>query len=199
MRCGGRVAARLEPLERQREVRAALGRHERVDLVDDDRVDRAQRLARVRRQQQIERLRRGDQDVGRLALEARALGCRRVAGADGDRRRRRSASPRAVGDPRDAGERRAQVALDVDRERLERRDVEHAAALVLAAAPARTSADRGTRGTRSASCRCRSARGSASSRRARSPASRAPAAESARRTPPRTIARAPDERARADQ
>ena len=40
----------------------------------------AQRLARVRRQQQVERLGRRDQDVGRLALEARALGrpaCRR--------------------------------------------------------------------------------------------------------------------------
>ena len=100
----GRCAAagvaqmRLEPLERERQVRAALGRHQRVDLVDDDRLDRAQRLARVRGQQQVERLRRGDQDVGRLALKARALGLRRVAGADGDgrgderRRRGRSAA-----------------------------------------------------------------------------------------------------------
>ncbi len=39
------------------------------------------------------------------------------------------AAPR--GDARDAGERRAQVALDVDREGLERRDVEDAAALRL--------------------------------------------------------------------
>ncbi len=36
----------LEPLERQREVRAALRRGEGVDLVDDDRVDAAQRVAR---------------------------------------------------------------------------------------------------------------------------------------------------------
>ena len=44
----------------------------------------AQRLARVRGQQQVERLRRGDEDVGRLALEARALGwpaCRRCGSA----------------------------------------------------------------------------------------------------------------------
>ena len=126
MRCSGRRGERLEPLERQREVRAALGRDERVDLVDDHGVDRAQRLARVRGEQQVERLGRRDQDVGRLALEPRALGGRRVAGADGDRghvkRRRRGARP--VGD---AGERRAQVALDVDRQRLERRDVEDAA------------------------------------------------------------------------
>ena len=87
----------LEPFERQRQVGAALGRHQRVDLVDDHRVDRAQRFARVRGQQQIERLGRGDQDVGRLALEAGALGRRRVAGADGNRRdvvRRRRAPPR---------------------------------------------------------------------------------------------------------
>ena len=123
-----RLHSALEPLERQREVRAALGRHQRVNLVDDDRVDRAQRLARVRGQQQIQRLRRRDQDVGGLALEARALGLRRVAGADGDCRRDVNvAAP--VCDLGDAGQRRAQVALDVDRERLERRHVEHAAAL----------------------------------------------------------------------
>ena len=90
----------------------------------------AQRLARVRRQQQVERLRRRDEDVGRLALEPRALGLRRVAGADRDRRRDVGVAA-AVGDLGDAGERRAQVALDVDRERLERRDVEHAAAAAL--------------------------------------------------------------------
>ena len=88
MRCGGPAAQRArQPLERQREVRAALGRHERVNLVDDDGVDRAERLARVRRQQQIQRLGRRDQDVGRLALKPRALGLRRVAGANRDRRR----------------------------------------------------------------------------------------------------------------
>ena len=37
------VAQRLEPLEREREVRAALVARDRVDLVDDDRLDRAQR------------------------------------------------------------------------------------------------------------------------------------------------------------
>ena len=41
MRCSGAAAGeRFEPLERQREVRAALGRHQRVDLVDDHRIDR---------------------------------------------------------------------------------------------------------------------------------------------------------------
>jgi hypothetical protein len=59
----------------------------------------------------------------------RARSARRVAGADRDRRRDGTASPRAAATVGDAGERRAQVALDVDRQRLERRDVEHAAAL----------------------------------------------------------------------
>ena len=37
----------LEPFEREREVRAALGGRERVDLVDDHEAHRAQRLARL--------------------------------------------------------------------------------------------------------------------------------------------------------
>ena len=36
-----RIAECFEPFERQRQVRAALAGNERVDLVDDDRVDRA--------------------------------------------------------------------------------------------------------------------------------------------------------------
>ena len=51
MRCGSALPERRhqvrEPLEREREVDAALGRRERVDLVDDDGVDRAQALARA--------------------------------------------------------------------------------------------------------------------------------------------------------
>ena len=117
---------------------------------------RSQRLARVRGQEQVERLGRGDEDVGRLALKARPFGGRRIAGADGNRRGQEGVAAR-LRNPGDAGERRAQVALDVDRERLERRHIEHPAAALLWAAPARTSADPGTTGTRSASCRCRSA------------------------------------------
>ena len=117
----------LEPFQRQCEMRAALGRHERVDLVDDHRVDGTQRFARVRGQQQVDRLGRGDQDVGGIALKTRALDRGRVSGAYGDRRHTVgiAARGRAVGD---AGERGAEVALDVDGERLQRRKVEHAAA-----------------------------------------------------------------------
>ena len=62
IRCSGvRVAAgaaeRLEALEAQREVRAALRAGDRVDLVDDHVLDAAQDLAGRARQQQVERSR----------------------------------------------------------------------------------------------------------------------------------------------
>ena len=81
MRCGGPVGDRLEPLERQHQVRAALGGRERVDLVDDYRLDAAQDLARLRREHQVERLGCRDQDVGRRARELLAILGGRVAGA----------------------------------------------------------------------------------------------------------------------
>ena len=46
MRCGGRVGDLLEPFERQRQVGAALGGGQGVDLVDDDGLDADERLAR---------------------------------------------------------------------------------------------------------------------------------------------------------
>ncbi len=126
----GHAGDRLQPLERQGEMGAALGRHHRVDLVDDDRVDVAQHVARIRRQQQVQRLGRGDQDVGRVPREAGTFGRRRVARPDGHLRQvvRDALLSREAADAR---ERRAQVALDVDGQRLQRRDVEDAAPLLL--------------------------------------------------------------------
>ena len=121
------LGQRLEALHRQRQVGAALGRHQRVDLVDDQRVEAAERLAGVRGQQQVERLRRRDDDVGRLADEAGALAGRRVAGADQDAGHADRLAPARRG-LRDAGDRRPQVALDVDGQRLERGDVDDPAA-----------------------------------------------------------------------
>ena len=90
---------------------------------------RAQDLARVRRRQDQEQaLRRRDQDVGRPAQHRLPLDRRRVAGADGDGDLGpRQAEP--VGRGADAGERPAQVALDVVVQGLQRGDVEqpHAA------------------------------------------------------------------------
>ena len=138
----GRAAEqRVEPLEGERQVGAALGGGDRVHLVDDHRLDAAQRLPRGRGEQQEERLGRGDQDVRRGAGEQPPLVGRGVAGAhaDGDLRRR-DAEP-AGGLP-DAGQRRPQVALDVDGERLERADVEHPAAALRASAGAGSRASR---------------------------------------------------------
>ncbi len=55
-----------QPLNAQRQVRAAPVVGQRVDLVDDQRARRAQQVAAaVRGEQQVKRLGRGDQDVGR--------------------------------------------------------------------------------------------------------------------------------------
>ena len=108
----------LEPLERQREVRAALRPGDSVHLVEDHRLDAAQRLARLRGEQQEERLRGGDEDVGRSPQHAAALLGGRVAGAHAD------------GELRvEPGQRAAEIPLDVVVERLERRDVEQAQSL----------------------------------------------------------------------
>jgi hypothetical protein len=124
------VGDRLEALERQRQVRAALRGRQRVDLVDDDRFDAAQHFACLRREHQVERLGGGDQDVGRRARDVLALFGRRVARAHRDGRwRELGAEP--FGRQRDAGDRGSQVLLDVDRERAQRGDVEHAAPLRL--------------------------------------------------------------------
>ena len=107
----------IEPLQREREVDAALRACDGVDLVEDHGLDPAQRLAGLRGQHQEERLRRRDQDVGRLLDQLTPLLLGRVAGANADAE---------VG--LDPGERPAQVPLDVVVERLQRRDVEQAEA-----------------------------------------------------------------------
>ena len=121
-------------------MRAAFGRHEGMDFVDDDGVDRSKGFAGVGREEKVERFRCRDQDVGRLALEPRSFSGRRVARPNGDDGYLVPVASRhgAMGD---AGERGAQVALDVDGERFERRNVDDPATLASALAPVRTSAD----------------------------------------------------------
>src|SRR6266540_912447 len=87
-------------------------------LVEDQRADTLQILARARGEQQIQRLGGRDQDVGRVPKHRGALLLRRVAGAH--------AEPEVGLQP---GERAAQVALDVVVQRLEGRDVDQAQAL----------------------------------------------------------------------
>ncbi len=160
MRCGSPSARSLEALEAQREVRAALGGGHGVHLVDDDVLHAAQDLARLAGEQQVQRLGRRDQDVGRRArqLAARfAAGCRRCA-------RRPSTSgtsiPSCSRRAANADQRRPEVALDVVGERLERADVQHAHRSSPPVA-ARSSGDRGTTGRPPGSCPSPSARGSA--------------------------------------
>jgi hypothetical protein len=106
-----------EPLEREREVRAALPRGQGVDLVDDDRLDPGQHLARGRGEDQVERLGRGNQDVGRAAAHRGPLALGRVAAPHRDLHLARGL---------DAVERRAQVSLDVVVQGLQRAHVEDA-------------------------------------------------------------------------
>ena len=105
----------VKPLDREREVRPALRPGNRVDLVEDQRPGRPQHLAALRGEQQVERLRGRDQDVGRLAEHRRALLLRGVAGPHGDCQLRL-----------EPGERSAQVPLDVVVQRLQGRDVQEA-------------------------------------------------------------------------
>ena len=87
------------------------------------RIDALERAEQERRvgggEQQRELLGRGEQDVGRIAALALALRDRRVAGAglDADRQPH-------------LGDRPLEIARDVDRERLQRRDVERVQAAV---------------------------------------------------------------------
>ena len=84
-----------------------------VDLVDDHPLGAGEHLPGLRGEDEVQRLGRRDEHVGRLASHGRALALGRVAGADGD-----------VDVGADALQRSAEVALDVVGERLERRDVD---------------------------------------------------------------------------
>src|SRR6185437_12653938 len=108
----------VETLDRERQVGAALRAGDSVHLVEDQSVDAAEDLARLRREHQEERFGGRDQDVWRVAEHPLPFLLWRVAGADRDGQLRLQ-----------AGQRPAQVALDVVVERLQRRDVEESQAL----------------------------------------------------------------------
>ena len=76
------AAQRRQPLEREREMGAALVRRDGMDFVDDDRAGARQHGAPgFRAEQNVERLRRRHQDMRRAPAHLVALGRRRVAGA----------------------------------------------------------------------------------------------------------------------
>ena len=150
----GREAA--QPRQAERQQMAALGGDQRMQLVEDDVAQVREEARGVRRgDQQRQLLGRGQQDVGRLSFWRWRLCARRVAGARLDRDRQAHLVDRL-----------AEVALDVDGQRLQRRDVERVDAACaspgLRLRPRRR--DRSaSAGSRPASCRRRSARSAAPS------------------------------------
>src|SRR6266540_3457337 len=117
------VAQRLEPFECEREVGAALVAGDGVDLVDDHRLGRPQRLAPARaRDEEIQRLGCRDHETWRTPHHGRALCARRVARAYGDADVGR-VEAKLGGDLCDLGQRLLEVLDDVDGERLQWRDV----------------------------------------------------------------------------
>ena len=146
-------------------------------------LDAAQRSRAPASQQQVERLGRGDQDVGRVAAKRAPLVGRRVAGADGDaapraaRRRALGRAARCRPAARAGCARRRRPAPSAARRRA------RGSRALRRRARLGTSAGRGTRGTRRASCRCRWAQDQRVLARRRWPASPGPGRASARRTP----------------
>ncbi len=116
----------VEPLQGEREVDASFGGGDRVHLVDDDRLDPAQRVTCPAGEQQVERLGGGDQDVGGIGGEAAAVLRGGVAGPDGHGDLG-DGQAHAPGGLLEARERGSEVALDVDRQRLQRRHIDDAA------------------------------------------------------------------------
>ena len=77
-----RIAKGVEPLQRERQVRAALVPRHGVNLVHDDGARALQHFsAALGRQEDVERLGRGDEDVGAFFEHEPALARRRVARA----------------------------------------------------------------------------------------------------------------------
>ena len=119
------AAQRRQPLERERKMGAAFVRRDGMDFVDDDRAGARQHGAPgFRAEQDVERLRRRHKDMRRAPAHLVALGRRRVAGAhpgaDFDVRKPALTQPLA-----DARQRRLEIAVDVVRQRLERRDIDN--------------------------------------------------------------------------
>ncbi len=109
-----------QPFQGQREMGSALVPGDGVDLVHNDCAGGAEHCARpLGRQQQVERLRRGDQEVGRPLQHRGPLSRRGVPGPDRDPDRRRGQA-KLGGHRGNLGQRTLQVLPDVHRERFQR-------------------------------------------------------------------------------
>jgi hypothetical protein len=120
----------VEPLEAEEEVGAALRARDGVHLVDDHGLHAREGLSGARGEHEVERLGRGDEDVRRAGEQAAPFRGRGVPAAHAHADVRNVQAELGRGGL-DAGEREAQVALDVRAERLERGDVEDARAALL--------------------------------------------------------------------
>ena len=120
----------LQPFEREREVSAAFGGREGMDLVDDHGLDADERGRRRRREHQVQALGRGDQQIRRTADQLLAFLGAGVTGAQTDDRLH-VGHPDALSGQFDPLQWRPQVLLDIEREGAQRRDVEHSGAVFL--------------------------------------------------------------------
>ena len=114
----------LQTLQRQCQMGAALGAGHGMDFVDHHKFHRGQHTARCAGEHQIERLRGGDENVGRMGGHGATLHLRGVSGASGhgDVGRRHPLAGRLPGN---AGQGGTQVTFHVVDEGLQRRDVQH--------------------------------------------------------------------------
>ena len=116
----------LQAFQRQRQMRAAFVARDGVNFIDDDGAAGCEHIAAgLRTQQDVQRLRGGHDDVRRPAPHAGALRLRGVAGAH----HRPYLNVRYAKRHQlfaNAAQRRLEIALDVVRQRLQRRDVDHA-------------------------------------------------------------------------
>ena len=114
----------LQPFEEEGEEGPPLISAEGVDLIDDRAADHAQDLpGSLRSEQEVERLRGGDQDLRRGAQHSPPLCRRSITGTQADSHLGEFAS-KGAGGPADPGKGRSQVPFDIRCQRLERRKVE---------------------------------------------------------------------------
>ncbi len=123
------MGQRLQPLQRQRQMRATFVVGDGVDFVHDHGFNVAQDCtALVGSEQDVERLRRGHQNVGRPLQHRAALGHERVAGADRSPNLRHE-QPALARHGENFTQRGFQVFLNIVAQGLQRRDVENLGAI----------------------------------------------------------------------
>ncbi len=105
-------------------MRATLGTRQGVDLIHDHPLNGAERLPSPRREQQVERLRRRDQDVRRAFAEGTSLIRRRITGPDTDPDWC-DGSPTARRGQCDACHGRTEIAVHVMDQGLQGRHIQH--------------------------------------------------------------------------